>query len=1154
MNHYAGGGWSAKPHGNPVTLTADSHFVSAGLTGRVSGLYDSPLFATLPRVTYDGDHAAAFDDLLRHVQQNRVVMFAGIGPGDLDAFFHLRLAQVLKDRPPLRALSVVVLSPHAGRNLAGGFADRFRTAWPFEQCVFVTDHIDPAGLSSQLGLPVSDPDADDRPPEILRTGARAGQKIAVQLQIPWGRCGSTTAFENQVEDLVKAEFLTIRLFTSEHYRRGPTLDARMEKIVAENSTHAGAHINVVAVPDGPPVFIDAGDLTGSWASWLTLSASCRIRDGAVTEAVSRADSVIANHIDTVGAAIHLAPRAKLLLDVHDDRATSTREWLRKEGKGEAETEAAVAAAAAAQARVLALPDICTHVSTTELEGLKRHAQRSAIVLPRIYLPPAPPPVPPRFDLLIVGDEHVFNIASLQWFLDEVWRPHLEPASVRAAVAGRAGQRLDATLYRSPLLHLLGFVEDLDTFRSWCRLTVVPDRAGTGISVKMLTTIAAGHPLATTPMGLRGLDASIAAHLPAFDDPAALAADILELIGNPDRLEQRRAQVMQAKEAVKRSSSSAALLRSIPLPSTPIGRRRAANWASLAAAAVQPAKAPYYFALDVPFAMSGSKWDHQVLLDGWHEAEPWGRWTDGARASLTINLAAPIEEPLRLELDIVPSAAGSPLAITIDGEQFAAVQPVTGTNGWDLPPELTAGKTRLGVTLGVNETVRPGREADSRDDRILGIGVSAVRLVSRQPAWCEVGEYIPIRADASRRNVLLAGWHAAEDWGCWSNGRTASLQLLFARPLQGSLRLELNLMRPQAGGTLTVFVNDRTLPAVEVTDGTNRWSLPQEVTNGQTRLLIDLSVTETFCPRTTGTGPDDRILGVALRGIRVTAFVPGVCAIGRPLPLAPPVELDNVLLEGWHPAESWGTWTRASEAMLRLAFADTLSGLFSLEIGFANRAIETTVTVTIGGFELPPVRTAGGTAAWRLPAACTDGRRELVVALQVKDMFRPADFAETADDRTLGIGVRSVMLNRETAAICPVSETVVVSSRVGDNGLLLEGWHTLEPWGCWTAGSDATMTLPFEAPLEGDFAFRINLVPPLLDTAVSLIANGTSLGALDVVDGTNQWLLPRASTDGQTALSIVLHVEHPARPADIMQSKDDRLLGVGVRSFSVVAVP
>ncbi len=212
-----------------------------------------------------------------------------------------------------------------------------------------------------------------------------------------------------------------------------------------------------------------------------------------------------------------------------------------------------------------------------------------------------------------------------------------------------------------------------------------------------------------------------------------------------------------------------------------------------------------------------------------------------------------------------------------------------------------------------------RKASSPDDRILGIGVAAVRLVSRQPAWCEVGRYMPIRADALPRNVLLAGWHGAEDWGCWSNGRTASLQLNFADPLHGSLRLELNLMRRPTGGTLTVFVNDHPLPPVEMTDGTNRWILPQEVTNGRKRLLIDLSVSETFCPKAAGNGGDDRTLGVALRGLRVAPSFRQFARSAARCRWRSPVDLDNVLLDGWHTAESWGTWTKASEAAIEAFF-------------------------------------------------------------------------------------------------------------------------------------------------------------------------------------------------------------------------------------------
>ena len=1131
-----------------MDLISQPIFISTSLQEQVTSRFGAPLIAPLPAVTPGGDHAAAFEALLRQIGRNETVLFPDISPGKLDAFFHLRLTQILRDQPPLRALSVVLLAPHLSEaKLFGGFANRFRSSWPFERCVFVTESGDPASLSRMLGLPVHESDAI--PQELLRTKSRAGQKVALQLQMPWGRCGSTALFENQIEDLVGAGFLTIRLFTNAQYRRGPTLDSRLAKVIPENSAHAGAHINLFAVPDGPPAFIETADPVQEWASWLATTATCRIRDAAAMEAARRAETVIANHLDTVGPALHFAPGARLLLDVHDDRAVTTREWMLRHNHSEAETEAATAAAAQAQARLLAIPDICIHVSAEELQRLGPQSQRSAIVLPRIYLPPAPPPSPPRFDLLLIGDEHIFNIASLRWFLDEVWRPHLEPAGVRVAIAGRAGQRVDAASYASPSLHFLGYIDDLDTFRSWCRLTAIPDRGGSGVSVKMLTTLAAGHPVVTTSIGLRGLEAGIAGMLPAFDDPADFAADILALVRDADRLAERQVLVRQTQDALRRGRNYAALLKALPLPSAAVIRRRQAGWAAAVAAAGPADKAPRYFTLDTPFPMSGSACDAQVLLDGWHEPESWGRWTDGAEASLRIALAAPIDAPLRLELEITPSAAGASLAVSVDDWRSEAIQPVPGPNGWDLPAELTAGKTQFIVSLHISETTCPAGTG-AVDDRILGIGVGSVRLVSRQPALCEPGEMMLIRSDSVPRNVLLGGWHGVEDWGCWSNGRVASFQLNFAEPLHGSLRLELNLMKPPGGATLALSVNDRGLPAIEPRDGINRWNLPPEATSGQTRLFIVLSVSQTFCPAETGASKDDRTLGVGLRGINLVAFVPAAAVVGNKLPLSLPVDLGDVLIEGWNQPETWGTWTNAPDATMRLSFAETLSGRFAIAFDFAPRLLDGTITVAVNGHELPPVAAAAGISAWSLPAACTSGQRELPVTLSVSNTFCPADFPGLTDDRRLGIGVRSVTLRREAPASCPVGEMVAVSSRLGDSGMLVEGWHELEPWGCWSAGADALLVLPFEVPLDGDYILTMNLLPPLLDPAVRLTVNGVELVAADVLDGLNEFALPRSCTDGQSTLSIAVQVEQPARPADVKESVDDRLLGVGIRGFAV----
>jgi hypothetical protein len=854
-------------------LAEQSIDCSFELIAWVTSRYGAPTIAVLPQVRPDADHAAAFEQLLIDVRGASVVLFPDICPDSLDGFFHLRLAQVLRMQSPLSALSIIAISPgRDGSKLAGGFSDRFRSGWPFAHCLFVTSRGNPRLLTATLGLPVDHAFDPAAIPAILSPRVGSDQKIAMLLQPIWRRCGSTTGFENQIQSLVRAGFLTIRLFTDGKLRRGPTLNAALKQVIPENGTHAGAHINLVSVPSRPPNWIDPdGSDAAQVANWLAQESFCTVYDANAMQAAKRAHSVIATHLELLGPALLLAPQARLLLDVPDDRVLGERAWALAHGATEAQADIAAAAMVWAQQQVLAIADLCTFVSVTEAGRLGPQCQRSATVPPRIYAPPARPPMQPVFDLLLTGDLHVFNVASLRWFLDDVWLPYLAEASVNVAIAGRVGDRIGSETYTSPLLHFMGFVEDLEAVRSQCRLTVVPDRAGTGVSVKLLNALAVEHPVATTSTGLRGLESSVARLIPAHDEAAALAADILNLIGNTQYLEERRTLVREAQQAIHQAADYAELLMSIGPPTASVRQARAAKWEQIIAAATPLDPRPYYFGPDTTFVMSGCAWDHQVLVDGWHDAEPWGRWTDGATASLRLTVAEPATEPLRLELDIIPSPIGAALSITIEDLQFPAIDPVQGSNAWDIPLATTQRRRSVLLTLRVTGTVCPAQASGSADERILGIGVSAVRLRTRQPTLCQVGTRLPINAGSMPREVLLYGWHPLEDWGCWSNSRKASLRLTFAQPLAGTLTLEIDLAARLDETTLTVIVNETTLPPIVPCIGSNTWLLPETVTDGQSEIHVELHTSSTFCPAELNGSADDRILGVGIHSLGVYAF-------------------------------------------------------------------------------------------------------------------------------------------------------------------------------------------------------------------------------------------------------------------------------------------
>ncbi|HEX4366436.1 MAG TPA: hypothetical protein VH023_06385, partial [Rhodopila sp.] len=139
------------------------------------------------------------------------------------------------------------------------------------------------------------------------------------------------------------------------------------------------------------------------------------------------------------------------------------------------------------------------------------------------------------------------------------------------------------------------------------------------------------------------------------------------------------------------------------------------------------------------------------------------------------------------------------------------------------------------------------------------------------------------------------------------------------------------------------------------------------------------------------------------------------------------------------------------------------------------------------------------------------------------------------------------------APCPIGSLVRISGDLGDNGMLRNGWHKPEAWGCWSSGPDGALRLWFDAPLRGPHAIEFDMMAPLLNGPVILSVNGEAMVPLAVTDGPNEWLLPTRRTDGQTELDLHLLVALPVRPIDVRDSKDDRILGVGIRSLRIRAL-
>lgn len=140
----------------------------------------------------------------------------------------------------------------------------------------------------------------------------------------------------------------------------------------------------------------------------------------------------------------------------------------------------------------------------------------------------PPPPAGAIRLGFIGSNNPQNRQGLGWFLQEVWpilRQQLPQVEIWLAGA------ICASAPSGPGIILLGKVPALESFYTACPLLVNPIRAGTGLKIKTIESLACGRPIVTTSVGAEGLDEFKGNGLVATDSPADFADAIIHLLKN-----------------------------------------------------------------------------------------------------------------------------------------------------------------------------------------------------------------------------------------------------------------------------------------------------------------------------------------------------------------------------------------------------------------------------------------------------------------------------------------------------------------------------------------------------------------------------------------------------------------------------------------------
>lgn len=181
-------------------------------------------------------------------------------------------------------------------------------------------------------------------------------------------------------------------------------------------------------------------------------------------------------------------------------------------------------------------DLVMVVSDVDRAALERVVQHTnVVVVPNAWdepspLPPAPDPVACFVALLSWGP----NVDAAVWFCREVW-PRVVAAlpDARLQLVGRNPADAVRALV-SPTVEVTGTVPDLTPWYARARVALAPLLAGGGSRLKILEALAAGRPVVASSVGVEGLEDLIGRGVVVADDPADMAAALVDLLRDPVR--------------------------------------------------------------------------------------------------------------------------------------------------------------------------------------------------------------------------------------------------------------------------------------------------------------------------------------------------------------------------------------------------------------------------------------------------------------------------------------------------------------------------------------------------------------------------------------------------------------------------------------------
>ena len=441
-----------------------------------------------------------------------------------------------------------------------------------------------------------------------------------------------------------------------------------------------------------------------------------------------------------------------------------------------------------------------------------------------------------------------------------------------------------------------------------------------------------------------------------------------------------------------------------------------------------------------------------------------------------------------------------------------------------------------------------------------------------------GDSIDFTSLASSSRYKDGNWGVADHTGTWIDGPEAVVLLSIDPAVEADLIAHVYVTETFLGPEeLPIRVNvwfegehiAKWLSVSRYACYTSRLIIPQRLFAGKplTRLVFEIENPQSCAAvaRHRGEemiGEDPRELSIKIQSLSLYGIENAHYHLGSPVDFTAEGRGAFYMDSCWATPDNYGAWTLGPEATLIMYLGEVpldklVSAVFTISDAVVTEkfpSLEVDVLFNdenVGKWVLGPTRETQERKV-KVEPEVLKRRHPLSIAFHIPAPRSPRQLNWSGDTRLLGFRLTGLRIEPLVIPVYRMGQVIDFTEKGNAAPYLEAGWNARDDYGCWTLGTEATLTLRLDPRPDGPTSLSVLISEIMVDATaptlpVEVVANGKMLAEWtmgpDRTPHQRTVELPAEVIPLDGSLSLAFRIATPRTPASMGWSSDLRPLGI-----------